>query len=258
MMNLLDGMEALVRQAGEIACQKTPKVHEKACHDYVTEADLEVSQFLCQRLPELVPGSGVYSEEGADEDCRHGKWFVIDPIDGTTNLMYSLNMSAISCAYMENGETLAAVVMNPFNGELFRAGKGMGATLNGQPIHVNPDADLSHSLLGFESGPMTASRQGAYFQAVYRLFVASRGIRLLGSAALDLCYIACGRLTAVPFHYLFPWDYAAGELILREAGGVLTTYRGDAPSYFGRSCPLAASNSLIHQALLNELKDIQE
>lgn len=258
MMNLLDGMEALVRQAGEIARQKTPQVHEKGCHDYVTEADLEVSRFLCQRLPELVPGSGVYSEEGADEDCRHGKWFVIDPIDGTTNLMYSLNMSAISCAYMENGETLAAVVMNPFNGELFRAGKGMGATLNGQPIHVNPDADLSHSLLGFESGPMTASRQGAYFQAVYRLFVASRGIRLLGSAALDLCYIACGRLTAVPFHYLFPWDYAAGELILREAGGVLTTYRGEAPSYFGRSCPLAASNGLIHQALLNELKDIQE
>lgn len=163
MMKLLDGMEALVRQAGEIARQKTPQVHEKGCHDYVTEADLEVSQFLCQHLPELMPGSGVYSEEGADEDCRQGKWFVVDPIDGTTNLMYSLNLSAISCAYMEDGETLAAVVMNPFNGELFRAEKGMGATLNDQPIHVNPDGDLAHSLIGFEGGPMTAHQQGAYF-----------------------------------------------------------------------------------------------
>lgn len=258
MIKLLDGMEALVRQAGEIARQKTPQVHEKGCHDYVTEADLEVSRFLCQHLPELVPGSGVYSEEGADEDCRHGKWFVVDPIDGTTNLMYSLSLSAISCAYMENGETLAAVVLNPFNGELFRAGQGMGATLDGQPIHVNCDADLAHSLIGFEGGPATATRQEPYFQAVYRLFVASRGIRQLGSAALDLCYIACGRVTAVPFHYLFPWDYAAGELILREAGGMLTTYLGDAPSYLGRSCPLIASNGLIHQAVLEELKHIQE
>lgn len=258
MMQLLEGMEGLVRQAGEIARQKTPRVHQKACHDYVTEADLEVSRFLCQHLPEIVPGSSVYSEEGTDEDCRQGKWFVIDPIDGTTNLMYSLNLSAISCAYTEDGETLAAVVMNPFNGELFRAGRGMGATLNSQPIHVNSDADLAHSLIGFECGPATASRQEAYFQAVYRLFVGSRGIRQLGSAALDLCYIACGRLTAVPFHYLFPWDYAAGELILREAGGVLTTCRGQAPSYFGRSCPLVASNGLIHQAMLNALKHIQE
>ena len=256
MKQLLKGMEALVRQAGQLAWQKAPAVHEKGVHDYVTETDLEISRFLSQRLPELVPNSGVYSEEGAQEDCRRGKWFVLDPIDGTTNLMYSMNLSAISCAYMEEGDTLASVVFNPFTGELFRAQKEGEAQLNGRPIRVNQDADLAHSLLGFEGGPLTAEQQQPYFQALYRLFAASRGLRQTGSAALDLCYIACGRLTAVPFHYLFPWDYAAGELILRRSGGLLTTYRGETPSYSGLSCPLVASNGLVHQAVLAELRGL--
>ena len=147
-------------------------------------------------------------------------------------------------------------MFNPFTGELFRAQKEGEAQLNGLPIRVNQDADLAHSLLGFEGGPLTAEQQQPYFQALYRLFAASRGLRQTGSAALDLCYIACGRLTAVPFHYLFPWDYAAGELILRQAGGLLTTYRGEIPSYSGLSCPLVASNGLVHQAVLAELRGL--
>lgn len=256
MQAFLKQMEAVIRRAGEIALHQKPSVHEKAQHDYVTETDLAVSAFLCAELPALSPGSRVLSEEGAQENCRQGKWFVLDPIDGTTNLMYAMNQSAISCAYMEDGQTLAAIVFNPFSGELFSAEKGRGAFLNGDTIHVNADPTLSQSLIGFESGPTTASEQKAYFEAQYALFAMSRGLRQIGSAALDLCYVACGRLTASTFHYLYPWDYAAGALILHEAGGMLTDRSGGAPDYAGRSCPLAASNSKVHQALLHILEDI--
>lgn len=250
-------MEFLVRKAGEIALQIKPAAHEKGQHDYVTEADLAVSSFLTRQLPLLSEGSGVYSEEGESHDCRKGKWFVIDPIDGTTNLMYSLNLSAISCAYMEDGETLNAIIYNPFSDELFRAEKDCGSILNGQPIHVNHDTNISHSLIGFESGPATVGKQKPFFDALYTLLTLSRGLRQTGSAAIDLCYIACGRLSAVPFHYLFPWDYAAGELILKEAGGLLTTGNGAKPNYSGRSNLLIASNGLIHNEMLSLLKYVE-
>lgn len=225
MMRLLDGMEALVRQAGEIARQKAPKVHEKACHDYVTEADLKVSQFLCQRLPELVPGSGVYSEEGADEDCRHGKWFVVDPIDGTTNFTRRMNYSNISVALVHQGQAEYGVVYNPYVDELYAARRGQGATLNGVPIRVS-DNDLRHGLVICGSTIYDRRYTAQHFAILGQLYERCMDYRRFAAAALDCCQVAAGRAELFFECRLSPWDYAAGALIAQEAGGIATRLDG--------------------------------
>lgn len=246
-------LENLARRAGELALSNTLShgVHTKGTADYVTDADLAVSDFLKKELPLLISGSRVLSEEGEHEEGLEGRLFIIDPIDGTTNLMYHLNLSAISIAYAEDGVIRVAVVFNPFTGELFSAQRGQGAWLNGQPIRVNHDQEIASSLLGFEAGPATLGAQREYLQAMLRLHQGSRGMRFTGSAAIDLCYVACGRFSAAAFHYLFPWDYAAGWLILEEAGGRLTLLDGGRPTLTGRSQPLGASNGYLHEAFLD-------
>ena len=252
MSALLDAVIDLVRQAGDIARGKglSSHVHVKGRSDFVTDADLTVSNFLMERLPKLLPGSTVLSEEKADEARDDAPLFIIDPIDGTTNLMYGMNLSAISCGLTVEGRPVLGVVYNPFTNELFAAEKGAGATLNGKPIHVCEDDCLHDALIGLEAGPATLDQQQPFFDALFGLQQQVRALRMTGSAALDLCYIACGRLTGVAFHYLYPWDFAAGWLILEEAGGRLTAPANGTPSLKGLNTPLFASNGKIHDALM--------
>ena len=255
---LLEKMAKVVFEAGALARRKalSNSVHEKALNDFVTDADLAVSQFLEERLPKLVEGSSVLSEEDAEKRGVSGKLFIIDPIDGTTNLMYGMNMSVISCAYCEDGEPVLAAVYQPFTGELFTAEKGKGAFLNGKPIHVNSDATVEDSLIGIEVGPATRDRLEGFFLAMNEVHKINRGLRVTGSAALDLCLTACGKLSGVVFHYLYPWDYAAGWLIVSEAGGKLSLISGGKPTMMGLSQPLMASNGLIHDKLAEIFKEI--
>lgn len=250
--NMMKQLELLIREAGCLAKSDilSGQVHVKAASDFVTDADLAVSRFLMDALVRLVPGSHVLSEEDARADSLEGKLFIVDPIDGTTNLMYGLGLSAISCAYAENGELLLGVIYNPFTDEMFSAEKGKGAFLNGQPIRANGDHSIAGALIGMEAGPATLAQQGPFLQKIGALYSRCRGVRLTGSAALDLAYIASGRLTAVAFHYLYPWDFAAGWLILSEAGGRLTLLDGGEPVLKGRSMPLLASNALVHDELV--------
>lgn len=249
---MMKELEALIREAGELARSKTlsGQVHVKAKSDFVTDADLAVSGFLMEALARLVPGSHVLSEEDTRADSLEGKLFIVDPIDGTTNLMYHMGLSAISCAYAEDGEILLGVIYNPFTGEMFTAERGKGAFLNGQPIRVNGDRTIRDALIGLEAGPATLAQQGSFLQKIGELYGQCRGVRLTGSAAIDLAYAAAGRLSAVAFHYLYPWDFAAGWLILSEAGGQLTLLEGGKPVLSGRSRPLLASNGLIHEEIM--------
>lgn len=248
---MIKALEALIREAGGLALSKTlsDQVHVKGTSDFVTDADLAVSRFLMDALVRLAPGSHVLSEEDTRADSLEGKLFIVDPIDGTTNLMYRLGLSAISCAYAEDGEVLLGVVYNPFTDEMFTAEKGKGAFLNGQPIHVNGDRTIRDALIGMEAGPATLTQQGPFLQKIGELHMQCRGVRFTGSAAIDLAYVAAGRLTAVAFHYLYPWDFAAGWLLISEAGGHLALLDGGRPVLSGRSRPLLASNGLVHEEL---------
>ena len=248
---MIKALTALIRRAGDLARSKalSAQVHVKAKSDFVTDADLAVSSFLMEELTHLAPGCHVLSEEDTRADSLLGKLFIVDPIDGTTNLMYHLGLSAISCAYAEDGEILLGIVYNPFTDEMFTAEKGKGAWLNGQPLHVNGDRTIGEALIGLEAGPATLTQQKPFLQKVGELYAQCRGVRLTGSAAIDLAYIAAGRLSAVVFHYLYPWDFAAGWLILAEAGGRLTLLTGDEPVLSGRSRPLLASNGNLHDEM---------
>lgn len=255
---LLDRLAQIVREAGMLAREKAREnsVHIKGSNDFVTDADLAVSAFLAARLPGVIEGSRVLSEEDAEKTGIAGKVFIVDPIDGTTNLMYSMNMSVVSVGYCVDGEPMLAAAYQPFTDEMFTAGKGMGAFLNGAPIHVNGDACIRDALIGIETGPATRETQGRFFQAMFALQKESRGLRLTGSAALDLCYVACGRLSAAAYHYLYPWDFAAGWLLVTEAGGRVSLMDGGRPVMTGRIKPLLSSNGLIHEELMKVFADI--
>ena len=255
---LLEKMAKIVFEAGALARRKalSSSVHEKGSNDFVTDADLAVSRFLEERLPKLIEGSSVLSEEDAEKCGVSGKLFIIDPIDGTTNLMYGMNMSVISCAYCEDGEPVLAAVYQPFTGELFTAEKGKGAYLNGKPIRVSSDKSVADALVGVEVGPATRECQERFFQAMHEVQKISRGLRLTGSAALDLCLTACGRLSGTVYHYLYPWDYAAGWLLVSEAGGRLSLVSGEKPAMQGISAPILATNGLIHEELAGMFKGV--
>ena len=250
-------LEDIVRRAGAKAREAVlvGNVMAKGHNDFVTGADLAVNELLSRELTALVPGSRVMSEEGDTKSPTDGTLFIIDPIDGTTNLMYHLQLSCISVGYAEDGDVKAAVVLNPFTDELFSAEKGKGAFLNGVRMQVSSDRSLEEALIGFESGITITDGRESFFGKMYQFHAMGRGVRSIGSAALDLAYVACGRFSGCAFHYLYPWDYAAGLLLLEEAGGKLTTTAGDALDLQGRSGVVVASNTLLHEAMLSVMSE---
>ena len=175
--------------------------------------------FLKEHLPPLVPGSIFFGEEETENaDPSKGWAFIVDPIDGTTNFVRSLQQSAVSAALAKDGVVEYAVVLDPYKNELFSARRGGGAFLNGLPIRVS-GRPLAEGVFGMG----TALYKREYLEPTMRLteqlFKRSCDFRRLGAAALDLCNVACGRLDAFFEYSLCPWDYAAASLIITEAGG---------------------------------------
>ena len=171
-------------------------------------------------------------------------------MDGTTNLIHGFRHSAISLALAEGERVRLGLVYDPFAGELFAARRGGGAFCNGKPIHVSGAARLADSLCSVGTNPGRREEAGATFARARRIYDRCHDIRRLGAASVELCYTACGRLDAYLEHGLKPWDYAAGGLILTEAGGRLTTWDGKAPSLAAASCAILATNGRIHEELL--------
>ena len=227
---MLKQITDIVREAAQIvlAARDIPsQTHEKtSAADLVTEYDLAVERFLKEKLPPLVPGSVFFGEEEAENaDPSRGWAFIVDPIDGTTNFVRDLRQSAISVALARDGAVEYGVVYDLYKDELFSARRGGGAFLNGSPIHVST-RPLSQGVFGMG----TAIYKREYLEPTMRLteqlFRRSCDFRRLGSAALDLCNVACGR-TEVFFEFsLCPWDYAAGSLLVEEAGGAVCTLEG--------------------------------
>ena len=249
---LIARMETVARHAGSLmAARPVERVSEKGAFDFVTEVDMAINAYLADALPALVPGSIVVSEETAGQDYRFERpTWIIDPVDGTTNLIFGANESAVSIGLVAGGAPQAGVVYNPFADEMYSAQSGGGAFLNGQPIRPRPDLFLRDSLIGFGTSPYDKSMLIADLPLFSAIFSQCIDLRRGGSAALDLCHVACGRLTGFFERELRPWDFAAGLVILMEAGATVTTFSGRTPSL---ACPdsILASNGAIHGELLS-------
>lgn len=199
--------------------------------DVVTEYDRRVQELLTERLSAAVPGAKFFCEENdRHDDLNAEHLFIIDPIDGTMNFVHGLNHSCISIAFASRGERLCAAICNPYVDELFTAVKGGGAFLNGRPIHVE-EAPLQETLVVCGTTPYDESAVSDTFRLMETAYRAGLDIRRQGSAALDLCSVAAGRAGIYFEMALSLWDYAAGALLVEEAGGLCTRLDGSALPY---------------------------
>lgn len=248
-----------VQEAGRIVRAQFGKHHRTqpkgSAINFVTHTDLEVERLLLSRLNRAFPSYEVLTEESPTSVEGAGTCWIIDPIDGTTNYAHGYPMVAVSVALVQREEVVLGVVYNPIMDEMFVAVKGQGATLNNQPIRVSETPRLAESLLasGF---PYTAWEQDDDNTAEWRAFLKRVvSLRSDGSAALDLCFVACGRLDGYWELDLDPWDMAAGSLIVQEAGGRVTNLSGSPFDLYGRS--ILASNGYIHREMLEVLKEVR-
>jgi myo-inositol-1(or 4)-monophosphatase len=222
---------------------------EKALHDLVTDADLASERAVRQVILTHYPEHGILGEEApaADQLQRDHCW-VVDPLDGTTNYVHGFPCYAVSIAVARRGELLAGVVYDPDRDECFAAAADEGATLNGKPMATSDVTRVSNSLLAV-SFPARLTAESADLQAFLRAAPECQAVRRTGSAALNLAYVACGRLDGHWAHEIHPWDAAAGVLLVRESGGVATACNGR-PFNLAAADYLATSTRELHEALV--------
>lgn len=229
------------------------RIEKKGPEDLVTSADIASEQYILETLREKFPDHDVLAEEsGSSIKGGNGCLWIIDPLDGTTNFAHQLPIFSVSIAFAEDGELKVGVVLNPVTGELFTATAGKGAALNGGRIKVSGCTRLSESLLvtGF---PYDVKQDTApYIKRFENCLKAAIGVRRLGSAALDLCFVACGRFEGFWEQNLKPWDTAAGTLIAREAGALVTDFSGI--QFEPDKKEILATNGRIHEELNSILR----
>lgn len=232
------GCGAIIRNADRTSAV----VDEKAGHaNFVTSYDKKIQEELQKRLLHWMPEAVfVGEEEDIHASIEKGYAFIVDPIDGTTNFIKDYHASCISVGLTKDGKQEAGIVYNPYLDEMFIAVRGKGAYLNGKRIHVS-GASLENGIVLFGTSPYYEELSEKSFQLAYSYFRKSLDVRRSGSAALDLCSIACGRAELYFELRLSPWDYAAGSLIVEEAGGIVTTMEGE-PVTLDRPCSVKARN----------------
>lgn len=218
--------------------------------DLVTEADLASDRLIVERLGQRYPAYAVITEEGGGKMLTSGAVWVADPLDGTTNFAHGYPVFAVSLALLDDGAPRLGVTYDPLRDEMFWAERGAGAWCNGRPLHVSGTAQLDHSLLatGFQYDRATnADNNLAEFS---HFMPRTRGVRRSGSAALELAWLAAGRLDGFWEKGLNPWDTAAGALLVEEAGGRVTTYSGLAWRPTVRNIVADNGVSALHEAIL--------
>ncbi len=232
-------------EAGNLALSymgKTLVEEYKADLSIVTKADRAIEAFLIDRLGQVVPEANFLAEESGESGDKGEYQWVIDPLDGTTNFAHGFPYFSISVALAHNGVPIVGAIYNPIRDEIFSAYTGGGAYLNGNKISVSQRQEVSKLLISFGT-PCAESECDWFWEDVYKVTHAVHSYRKLGSAALDMAYVACGRLDAALFGPLSWWDIAAGMVIVQEAGGKVSEFDSDsiAPGY--RTC-LSSSVSL--------------
>lgn len=244
---LIVEMEKILRKAGEIilnAKRSDEMVEDKEGHaNFVTTYDKAVQSFLKEELLKIEPGSSFIGEEGEMGNIlEDGLTFIVDPIDGTTNFIKDYKVSAISIGVLKDGEPYVGCVYNPYLGEMFGAQKDLGSFMNGKKLRVS-NKPLNEGIVIVGTAPYYEELKQKTFDMAFDYFNKSLDIRRSGSAALDLCNIAAGRAELFFECRLQPWDYAAGYVIVTEAGGTVENMDGGKVD-FSKACGIIAHNGL--------------
>jgi myo-inositol-1(or 4)-monophosphatase len=246
------------REAGRVLAEKfgrALRVTNKGDIDLVTEADIASERLIVERIRSYHPRHAILTEESGDVvalgdvDSEY-KWIIV-PLDGTTNYAHGYPVFCVSIALEHEGRVVVGVVYDPTRDELFAAERGQGATLNGRSLRVSETNELNDALLctGF---PYDVRDRGDFARHFRNFIMRAQSVRRDGAAALDLAYVAAGRFDAFYEEGLRPWDVAAGVLLVEEAGGRVTHYDGSPFRVY--TPPIAASNGLIHEAMLDVLR----
>ena len=249
-------MGEIARKAGVIQLARLGDSHEieyKGTINLVTEVDRACESFIISELQRRYPGDDFLAEEGGGVRSASGRRWIIDPLDGTVNYAHGFPFFCVSIALESDGELVAGAIFDPNRNELFLAERGKGATLNGRPIRVSKSEPLQQAMVatGFAYNVQEGERLdnidnfGAFIKR-------ARAVRRPGSAAIDLAWTACGRIDGFWELFLKPWDMAAGVLIIREAGGSVTSFDGGRYDLYGTE--ILASNGLIHGEMMEVLK----
>lgn len=246
--NELEQICDLVRECGKViveADRSRLHVDAKSGHaNFVTEYDKQVQERLRVGLRAIMPDAHFIGEEGTTQAFSPvGKFFIVDPIDGTTNFIKDYRFSCISVALVVDGVAEFGVVYNPYADEMFSARRGHGAFCNGKRLHVSEES-LENAIVVFGTAPYHEELKEKTFKLAYAYFRKALDVRRSGSAALDLCTIAAGRAELFFELVLSPWDYAAGGLIVTEAGGLVSDCEGR-PLAYDRPCSVLARNRTV-------------
>ena len=229
----------------------TSDVKYKAKNDLVSYVDTEAEKMIVSRLSEVFPEAGFITEEKTIDKVGDEYNWIIDPLDGTTNFIHGLPLYSTCIGLMKGNEVLLGVVYEINKDECFYATKGNGAFCNGQPIKVTPAKSIDESLFATGFPIHNFEKLDQYLAILNQLMKNAHGLRRLGSAAVDLAYVACGRCEGFFEYNLNPWDVAAGALIVEEAGGTVTDFGGGDDHIFGREIIAAGP---VHQELLELVK----
>jgi len=240
----------IARGAGDIlrkGMNKRHRVDYKGRVDLVTEYDVKSEKYIKAAIEKTFPGHSILAEESGETRKRSSKLWVIDPLDGTTNFAHDYPAYCVSIGLEVDDRMVMGVIYDPVHDEMFYASDGNGAFCNRKRIHVSPERKLNRSLLATGFPYDIAESRIDNLDNFGRMYKSAQGIRRAGSAALDLCYLACGRFDGFWELKLHPWDTAAGIVIVREAGGRVTDFHGRRYSIFGNE--ILASNGKIHRQM---------
>jgi myo-inositol-1(or 4)-monophosphatase len=248
--------EKAARSAGNLILKASErmdkvKVIPKGPGDFVTEVDMMAEKEIIQILQSTYPDHAIIAEESGQTAQTNESVWIIDPLDGTTNFIHGFPHYAVSIAYQYRGKIEHGVIYDPIRDELFSASRGRGAKLNNTRLRVSPCTRLEQSLVGTGFPVKYQDEQPLYLRLFDRIFPKTAGVRRAGSAALDLAYVAAGRLDAFWEMKLKLWDFAAGILLIKEAGGLVGDFQGS-DNYLS-SGNIVAGNSKLFKALVQEI-----
>ncbi|HEY1339811.1 MAG TPA: inositol monophosphatase family protein [Bryobacteraceae bacterium] len=256
-MSYLETAADIAHEAGALLAnyfERRVAFESKGEFDLITEADRASEKLVVERLRSHFPSHAIVAEEGGGHECSSEYRWYVDPLDGTTNFAHSFPMFNVTMGLERAGEMLAGVIYDPLRQETFTAERGAGAYLNHRRIHVSKTKRLADSLAstGF---PSRKRHHNVNIHFYFQLAMASHGVRRTGSAALDLAYVACGRLDAFWEFGLKPWNMAAGTLLVAEAGGRVSDMHG-APHSVAKSDTLLTDNALIHDEVVSLFEEV--